>query len=217
MRQFGGCDSSCGIQLQLRYLKKEAKIVEVLYKEQRLESREDIGFAPIGLDEPYRIVVGNNPVNFVDPLGLYDIDVHLGMTYIWAKQIGFQHEEALAVAMADQGVDENWDTTWKNPFGGCQMHFLPRAKAASAINKAIEKRDFTAFGVALHLLQDSYSHEGYECYKGGHIPDTVLRGINPDIYCSNSSRDKEMKMQTKKYLRRFLGKYRNYLRRKSIY
>ena len=26
---------------------------------------------PIGLDEPYRIVVGNNPVNFVDPLGLY--------------------------------------------------------------------------------------------------------------------------------------------------
>lgn len=37
---------------------------------QRPEPREDIGFAPIGLDEPYRIVVGNNPVNFVDPLGL---------------------------------------------------------------------------------------------------------------------------------------------------
>jgi hypothetical protein len=37
---------------------------------QRPESLDDIGFAPIGLDEPYRIVVGNNPVNFVDPLGL---------------------------------------------------------------------------------------------------------------------------------------------------
>jgi len=35
-----------------------------------LQPREDIGFAPVGLDEPYRIVVGNNPVNFVDPLGL---------------------------------------------------------------------------------------------------------------------------------------------------
>ena len=60
--------------IYIRFFKKEAEIVEALYREQRLESREDIGFAPIGLDEPYRIVVGNNPVNKIDPLGLDDLD-----------------------------------------------------------------------------------------------------------------------------------------------
>jgi hypothetical protein len=62
------------VLIQLRFFKKEGKIVTAVYTEQRLESREDIGFAPIGLDEPYRIVVGNNPVNFVDPLGLFSVD-----------------------------------------------------------------------------------------------------------------------------------------------
>ncbi len=55
---------------------------------QRLEPRDAIGFASIGLDEPYRVIisedpiglagginmfsyVGNNPVNFIDPLGLH--------------------------------------------------------------------------------------------------------------------------------------------------
>ncbi len=36
-------------------------------------------FSPIGLDQPYWIIVGNNPVNFVDPWGL-----------IW-KTIGYRH------------------------------------------------------------------------------------------------------------------------------
>lgn len=61
--------------LHIRFCKKGDKIATVLITVQRLESREDIGFAPIGLDEPYRIVVGNNPVNFIDPLGLDGIYV----------------------------------------------------------------------------------------------------------------------------------------------
>ena len=63
------------IELHIRFFKKEAQIVEVLYREVYPETLEDIGFTPIGLDEPYRIVVGNNPVNFVDPLGLQAIIV----------------------------------------------------------------------------------------------------------------------------------------------
>jgi hypothetical protein len=35
-----------------------------------LEIVDGFGFAPIGRDEPYRIIVGNNPVNYMDPLGL---------------------------------------------------------------------------------------------------------------------------------------------------
>jgi len=77
------------IELQIRFFKKGAEIVTAVYKAQRPESREYIGFAPIGLDEPYRVIisedpigmtggdinlyayVGNNPVNWFDPWGLY--------------------------------------------------------------------------------------------------------------------------------------------------
>lgn len=76
------------IELQIRFFKKGAEIVTSVYKAHRPESRDDTGFAPIGWDEPYRVIisedpiglaggdvnfyvyVGNNPVNWVDPLGL---------------------------------------------------------------------------------------------------------------------------------------------------
>ena len=57
------------IELHIRFFKKEAQIVEVLYREVYPETLEDTGFTPIGLDEPYRIVVGNSPVNWIDPWG----------------------------------------------------------------------------------------------------------------------------------------------------
>jgi hypothetical protein len=34
------------------------------------ETVDSLGFSPIGLDMPYGIIVQNNPVNFIDPLGL---------------------------------------------------------------------------------------------------------------------------------------------------
>jgi hypothetical protein len=34
------------------------------------ETADALGFAPIGLDMPYGIIVQNNPVNKIDPLGL---------------------------------------------------------------------------------------------------------------------------------------------------
>lgn len=38
-----------------------------------------LDFAPIGLDMPYRTIVQNNPVNFVDPLGLWQISFSGGV------------------------------------------------------------------------------------------------------------------------------------------
>lgn len=58
------------LNVHIRFFKKGAEIVTAVYKEQRLESREDIGFAPVGLDEPYRIVAMANPLRFTDPKGL---------------------------------------------------------------------------------------------------------------------------------------------------
>lgn len=184
-------------------------------KTSRYTQVDPIGFSA-GDVNLYRYV-GNNPVNSLDPFGLYDVDVHLGMTYIWAKQSGFTQEQALAIAEADQGVDEKWDTTWGNPFGGTQMHFRTREDALSAINKAVENKDLRAVGMALHMLQDTYSHAGYKWYKGGHAIDSKFRGKNPDTYCRDNKRDDDMRRATKKYLKRFLGELNNYYSRQSIY
>lgn len=76
-------------QLQLRFFKREGNIIPAAYTEYRLQPREDIGFVPICLDEYCRVLISedpiafeggdynlfrmvrNNPVNFVDPIGLY--------------------------------------------------------------------------------------------------------------------------------------------------
>lgn len=77
------------IELRIRSSKKEGIIVTALLEKYHLQVCEDIGFAPVGLDEPYRIVVGNNPANFVDPWGLYrfkifgqTIDVSVSGTFL---------------------------------------------------------------------------------------------------------------------------------------
>ena len=55
--------------------------------------------------------VGNNPMGFVDSLGLYEIDVHYYLTYWLASKIPcFTDAEAKQIANADQGTDENPDT-----------------------------------------------------------------------------------------------------------
>jgi hypothetical protein len=47
-----------------------------------LEILDDTAFVRIGLDEPYRIIVQNNPVNYIDPFGLARGDWYDPRTYI---------------------------------------------------------------------------------------------------------------------------------------
>jgi hypothetical protein len=58
-------------QLCIRFCKKEPRINTPLMEEKCPEVIDTVRFAPIGLDMPYRIIVQNNPVNNVDPLGLF--------------------------------------------------------------------------------------------------------------------------------------------------
>ncbi len=55
--------------------------------------------------------VYNNPMGFIDSRGLYEIDVHYYLTYWLASKIPcFTAAEAMQIANADQGTDENPDT-----------------------------------------------------------------------------------------------------------
>jgi hypothetical protein len=64
------CEAVRSNELQIRYRKKEPQIETIFISEYPSQTADDLWFVPIGLDEPYRIIVQNNPVNLVDPLGL---------------------------------------------------------------------------------------------------------------------------------------------------
>ena len=50
---------------------------------------------------------GGDPVNRIDPRGLYEIDVHYYMTFFLGVTAGLNPEEARVVALASQYVDDN--------------------------------------------------------------------------------------------------------------
>ena len=64
---------------------------------------------PLGLQggiNPY-VYVGSNPLTRIDPLGLYQSDIHYYMTMFLGIAAGLTPEEARIVALASQYVDDN--------------------------------------------------------------------------------------------------------------
>lgn len=54
--------------------------------------------------------VANNPLLFIDPTGLYGIDIHLGLTHYLAINAGCCEAAARELAQADQAVDSDLET-----------------------------------------------------------------------------------------------------------
>ncbi len=68
---------------------------------------DPLGF-PDGAD-PYAYV-NNDPLNKLDPLGLYQSDIHYYMTFFLAVATGVPADDARIIALAAQYVDDNPDT-----------------------------------------------------------------------------------------------------------
>jgi hypothetical protein len=119
----------------------------------------------------------------------YEEDVHLGLTMWLAMKTGYSTDQAMSIAIANQRLDDDASTaavslSWAFVFGSDQkakrasqtiydLHFrsdtkppAPRDKrfVAHGYNPVREeaKRASTsaALGIALHTLQDTWSHQG---------------------------------------------------------
>jgi RHS repeat-associated protein len=166
----------------------------------RFIQKDPISFA--GGDVNVYSYVGANPVNTVDPLGLYGSNVHYDLTKQLAIDSGFCENSAQTIAAADQGVD---DSFWTGPITGIPFfsafHFRSRKYASTGLRLAIDSGDIIQFGKFLHIFQDTYSHKGY-FYPIGHAIHS-LRGRDPDTYNYNTARDAAMTLNTRFYLDMF--------------
>jgi RHS repeat-associated protein len=77
-------------------------------KEGRYLQPDPLGY-PDGPDA--YLYAGGDPINKIDPLGLYQEDIHYYMSYFLAVMAGLPEKEALVVALGAQYVDDN-PFTW---------------------------------------------------------------------------------------------------------
>ena len=142
----------------------------------------------------------NSPFRYIDPLGLYQKDVHYDLTFWLARQAGYSVDDARAIAGADQGVDDSWKTC--PIMCGVQAredwHFTDSLRRSDLWQNATQSGNLTALGQFLHAQQDAYSHRGYEA-QWGH----ARHGTAPDIACKRPELAIKMAQDTYTYLRVF--------------
>jgi hypothetical protein len=202
--------------------------------------------------------VFNNPLRFTDPSGHYGKDVHDYLTLFMVYQVALQVLEykssenyfnpliaeafATDIASINQGVDYKTSTFPLNIsiFGSQEefqvtadyYHFSSQSDIISRLTEAVQNSDVTAFAMALHAYQDSFSHteSGYSYYPGlvgiweilrecptcssrfstGElIAKSILWGHFPlsDNYSSTSARDAAMERSTRYWATKFFLEY----------
>jgi RHS repeat-associated protein len=113
---------------------------------------------PAGLgggSNPY-VYVSNNPLANVDPLGLYQIDVHYYMTFFLAITAGVDESTARRIALATQYIDENPVTEPMLPGSSLEDYF-----DSIFINKPALIR--------YHFVQAGYDPERTTAEKAFHL------------------------------------------------
>ncbi len=122
-------------------------------------------------------------------------DVHFYLTYALARRIGIAEADAERIAWADQFTDEltegdihgiqtqsallgNWGYPQIQMSVLVPFHFVPGEDATHLwkttpdsrnanrlVDAAVEARDELRLGVALHALQDTFSHQGFSGWR----------------------------------------------------
>jgi RHS repeat-associated protein len=158
----------------------------------------------------------NNPAIITDPSGKYGVDVHFGWTLRIAEMAGLSSSFGNTIATACALVDFRLDTTSFSPempmvtlanyFSGAgkAWHFPSDDQLARAVDVALGTYDSTKLGEALHIIQDSFSHSGYE---RGHLLETIKSwiglGKDPDDPKSNWDDAMDMAQLTLDILRAY--------------
>ncbi|HVP40701.1 MAG TPA: RHS repeat-associated core domain-containing protein, partial [Candidatus Krumholzibacteriaceae bacterium] len=113
-------------------------------------------------------LAGNSPVTTYDPTGRWwTTTVHGAYTYKIAKFAGLSDGLARIIAEADMSVDNNFWTasTWAGFFSADlrrYWHFPTKLELENARIICRTTLDPKEFGKYLHVIQDSYSHAGYD-------------------------------------------------------
>jgi RHS repeat-associated protein len=158
----------------------------------------------------------NNPLSFVDRTGEYGGRTHHLMTVYTGLMVGMPLKLALMIAEANVAVDTNRATSSENPFhivSGAMMkwHFPTEARYSQVMRVARTTLDPIIFGQCLHVIQDSFSHEGYS--EWGHLGDKVLSwfGIKDD--CDDPETDwgktEDATLLTEWLMKKFWQRYLN--------
>jgi len=122
-------------------------------------------------------------------------DVHFYLTYLLATKVGIAHEDAERIAWADQYTDDlteaelcgiqtqsaivgNWADRQIQFSVLVPFHFIPgadpehpwvttrnNARARKLVTWAGRSKDPFQLGIALHGLQDTFSHEGFSGWQ----------------------------------------------------
>jgi RHS repeat-associated protein len=142
---------------------------------------------PIGYADSLNLYqyCGNNPVNFIDSLGLWKGPVHERLTRIAMQQAGFSKEDIDAAIKANLDVDRASnqlnDAAHSMQGNGTASGDLIRElmeRARSAKTTGDKAAALDALGRALHTIQDRYAHKntrglgGWVEHAWGELPFT---------------------------------------------
>lgn len=122
---------------------------------------------------PY-LYVGNNPLNKVDPYGLYQTDMHYYMTYFLAITAGIDSDNARRIALATQFVDVNEYTAPMHTGHESIYHLdsLPLSLLDNAFTKRLEWYHFTNIR---NGVSNIYDYESWDLAKPKNMSESEYR------------------------------------------
>jgi RHS repeat-associated protein len=172
-----------GVELNLRlpgqYFDVESNLHDNFHRTYNPSTGRYLQADPLGYpDGPDSYVYASgDPVNRVDPLGLYDIDVHYYMTFFLARVAGLDAITAQTVALATQYIDDN-------------PHTQPINLALMTSGSSFDR-----------LSSYHFTQEGFDPLKGGqsnfqHTSNRYISPNNPQLVRLLAAVNRDLKTLT---------------------